>query len=71
MPKLIPAGINIKEKRINVLAYADDIILIGESELEIRQLSTELEENAEKIGLKINKEKTKYMIIGKTKNNRS
>jgi hypothetical protein len=41
--------------------------LIGKSELEIRQLNIELEENAKKIGLKINQEKTKYMIVGKTK----
>ena len=65
--KLIPAGIKIKEERINIMAYVDDIILIGESELEIRQLIIELEENARKIGLKINQEKTKYMILGTAK----
>ena len=65
--KLTPAGINIKEERINIMAYADDIILIGESELEIRELIIELEENAREIGLKINQDKTKYVILRKAK----
>jgi hypothetical protein len=46
-----------------ILAYADDIALIGKNEIEIRQLFVEMENIARKLGLQINQEKTKYMIV--------
>jgi hypothetical protein len=44
---------------------ADDIVLLGKNETEIRQLPTEMESTARKLGLQINPEKTKYMIAGR------
>jgi hypothetical protein len=46
-----------------MLAYADDSVLIGKSEIEVRQLFVEMENIARKPGLQINQEKTKYMIV--------
>ena len=34
--KMVPSGININKEQLNVLAYADDIVLIGKNEIEIR-----------------------------------
>jgi len=48
---------------LNILAYADDMVLIGNNEIEIRQLFVEIENIARKFGLQINQEKTKYMIV--------
>ena len=45
------------------MAYADDIVLLGKNEIEIRQLFVEMESAARKLGLQINQEKTKYMIV--------
>jgi hypothetical protein len=61
--KMVPSGIKIGKEQLNVLAYADDIALIGKNEIEIRKLFVEMENIARKIGLQINKEKTKYMIV--------
>ena len=47
---------------MNVLAYADDIVLIGKNDIEIRQLLVWIEDIARKLGLYINQRKTKYMI---------
>jgi hypothetical protein len=47
----------------NVLAYTDDILLIGENEIEIRRLFVEIENIARKLGLHINHGKTKYVIM--------
>jgi hypothetical protein len=44
-----------------MLAYANDIALIGKNEIEMRQLFVEMENNARKLVLQINLEKTKYM----------
>jgi len=35
---MVPSGIKVGKKQLNVLAYADDIVLIGNSEIEVRQL---------------------------------
>jgi hypothetical protein len=52
---------------LNILAYADDIALIGKNEIEIRKLFVEMENITRKFGLQINQEKIKYMIEkGKT-----
>ena len=48
---------------MSVLACADDIVLLGKNEIEIRQLFVEMESAARKLGLQINQEKTKYMIV--------
>jgi hypothetical protein len=48
---------------LNILAYADDIALIGKNEIEIRKRFVEMENIARKFGLQLNQEKTKYMIV--------
>jgi hypothetical protein len=48
---------------LSILAYADDIVLIGKNYIEIRQLFVEIENTARKLGLNINQGKTKYMIV--------
>ena len=53
----------IGKEQLNVLAYADDIALIGKNETVIRKLFVEMESIARKFGLQINQEKTKYMIV--------
>jgi hypothetical protein len=63
--QMVPGGIKIGKERLNVLAYADDIVLLGKNEIEIRQLFIEMESSARKLGLQINQEKTKYMIVGR------
>ena len=60
---MVPNGIKIGEEQLNVLAYADDIALIGKNEIEIRKLFVEMENIARKFGLRINQEKTKYMVV--------
>ena len=61
--KMVPSGIKIGKEQLNVLAYADDIALIGKNGTEIRKLFVELENIARMFGLQINQEKTKYMIV--------
>jgi len=61
--KMVPSGIKIGKEQLNVLAYADDIVLVGKNEIEIRKLFVEMENIARKFGLQINKEKTKCMIV--------
>ncbi len=60
--KMVPSGIKIGKDKLNVLASADDIVLIGQNEVEIRQLFVEIENIARKVG-HINQEKTKFMIV--------
>jgi len=52
--KMVPSGIKIGKEQLNVLAYADDIALIGKNEIEIIKLFVELENIARKFGLQIN-----------------
>ena len=61
--KMVPSSIKIGKEQLNVLAYADDIVLIGKNEIEIRQLFVETENIARKLGLHINQGKTQYMIV--------
>jgi hypothetical protein len=61
--KKVPSGIKIGKEQLNILAYADDIALIGQNEIEIRKLFVEMENIARKFGLQINQEKPKYMIV--------
>ena len=55
------AGIKIAERDINNLRYADNITLMAESEEELKSLSMKVKEESEKVGLKLNIQKTKIM----------
>ena len=55
------AGIKIAKKNINNLWYADDTILMAESEEELKSLLMKVKEESEKAGLKLNSQKTKIM----------
>ena len=52
-------GIKIAERNINNLRYADDNTLMAESEEELKNLLTKVNEESEKVGLKLNIQKTK------------
>ena len=58
------AGIKIAGRNINNLRYADDTILMAESEEELKSLLMTVKEESEKVGLKINIQKTKTMAYG-------
>ena len=58
------AGIKIAGKNINNLRYADDITLMAESEEELKSLLMKVKEESEKVGLKLNIQKTKIMSCG-------
>ena len=55
------AGIQIARRNINNLRYADDTILMTESEEELKSFLMKVEEKSEKVGLKLNIQKTKIM----------
>ena len=55
------AGIKIAGRNINHLRYADDITLTAESEEELKSLLIKVKEESEKVGLKLNIQKTKIM----------
>ena len=55
------AGIKIARKNINNLRYADDTTLMAESEEELKSLLMKMKEETEKVGLKLNIQKTKIM----------
>src|SRR5574337_302229 len=55
------AGIKIARRNINNLRYADDITLMAESEKELKSLLMKVKEESEKVGLKLNIQKTKIM----------
>ena len=54
-------GIKISGRNINQLRYADDTILMTESEQELKSLLMRVKEESEKVGLKLNIQKTKIM----------
>ena len=58
------AGIKIAGKNINNLRYADDTTLMAESEEELKSLLMKVKEEREKVGLKLNIQKTKIMASG-------
>ena len=58
------AGIKIARRNINNLRYADDITLMAESEEELKSLLMKLKEESEKVGLKLNIQKTKITASG-------
>ena len=57
-------GIKIAGRNINNLRYADDTILMAESEEELKSLLMKVKEESEKAGLKLNVQKTKIMASG-------
>ena len=57
----VQAGIKIARRNINNLRYADDTTLMAESEEELKSLLMKVKEEGEKVGLKLNIQKTKIM----------
>ena len=60
----VQAGIKIAGRNINNLSYADDTTLMAESKEELRSLLMKVKEKSEKVGLKLNIQKTKIMASG-------
>ena len=58
------AGITISGRNINNLRYADDTTLMAENEEELKSLLMKVKEESEKVGLKLNIQKTKIMASG-------
>ena len=58
------AGIKIAGRNISNLRYADDTTLMAESEEELKSLLMKVKEESEKVGLKLNIQKTKIMASG-------
>ena len=58
------AGIKIARRNINNFRYADDTTLMAESEEELKSLLMKVEEESQKVGLKLNIQKTKIMASG-------
>ena len=58
------AGIKISRRNINHLRYADDTTLMAENEGELKSLLMKVKEGSEKVGLKLNIQKTKIMASG-------
>ena len=58
------AGIKIAGRNINNLRYADDTTLMAESEEELKSLLMKMKEESEKVGLKLNIQKTKIVASG-------
>ena len=58
------AGIKIARRKISNLRYADDTTLIAENKEELKSLLMKVKEESEKVGLKLNIQKTKIMASG-------
>ena len=58
------AGIKIARRNINNLRYADDTTLMAESEDELKSLLMKVKEESEKVGFKLNIQKTKIIVSG-------
>ena len=58
------AGIKIAGRNINNLRYADNTILMAENEEELKSLLMKVKEESEKVGLKLNIQKTEIMASG-------
>ena len=58
------AGIKVAGRNINNLRYADDTTLLTESKEELNSLLLKVKEESEKVGLKLNMQKTKIMASG-------
>ena len=57
-------GVQIARRNINILRYADDTTLMAENEEELKSLLMKVNEECEKLGLKLNIQKTKIMASG-------
>ena len=66
VPEEAQAGIKIAGRNINNLRYADDTTLMTENEEELKSLLMKVKEESEKVGLKLNIQKTKIMACGPT-----
>ena len=64
VPEEAQAGIKIARRNVNNLRYADDTTLMAESEEELKSLLMKVKEESEKVGLKLNIQKTKIMESG-------
>jgi len=64
---MVPSGMKFGKEQLNVLAYADDLVLNGKNEIEIRQLLVEIENSARKLGLHIYQGKIKTYDSGMEK----
>ena len=64
------AGLKIARRNINNLRYADDTIPMAESEEELKSLVKKVKVESEKVGLKLNIQKTKIMVSGHFMGNR-
>ena len=60
----VQAGIKITRRNIKYLRYADDTTLMAESEDKLKSLLMKVKEQSEKVGLKLNIQKTKIMASG-------
>ena len=60
----VQAGIKMARRHINNLRYADDTTLMAESEEELKILLMKVKEESEKVGIKVNTQKTKIMASG-------
>ena len=60
----VQAGIKIARRNINNLRYADDTTLMAESEEELKSLLMKVKEESEKVGLKLNIQRTKIIASG-------
>ena len=60
----VQAGIKISGRNINNLRYADDTTFMAESEEKLKSLLMKVKEESEKVGLKLNIQKTKIMASG-------
>ena len=58
------AGVEIVRRNVNYLRYADDTTLMAENEEELKSLLMKVKEESEKVGLKLNIQKTKIMASG-------
>ena len=58
------AGIKMARRNINNLRYADDTTLMAESEEELKSILMKVKEESEKVGLKLNMQKTKIIASG-------
>ena len=63
-PDKAQAGIKIARRNINNLKYADDTALMAESEEELKSLLMKVKEESEKVGFKLNFQRTKIMASG-------
>lgn len=58
-------GLKIENQNMVIAAYADDIIIMGETEDQVRNSASKLIEEGKSIGLNINEDKTKYLIVSR------